>query len=913
VTVFTWGVPLPAPAGEPGAPADARSLKELEQRVREAAKKAMPAVVAVETGVRSKEPGPKHHEPLASGVIITADGLILSQYHVSHLLDPNDSEKSRKPGERAKVILHDGRECEAELLGADRSYDLSLLRLVKPGPYPHAPLDEKVAVRLGDGVLKLGHPLGYRRGRAPVVRLGRVLCRDDDSFATDCLVTGGDSGGPVFDLDGRLVGIVRNSGVPETLRQSGSMTRRVGIVFACSTNSLIRTRMDAMRRGEFPTYDKEAMSRSMERFGKAEALPAARWSQGTAVMAAYREVVKPARSSVVVVLDGEEAVSLGTVVGADGLIVTKASRLPAEPKCRLPDGRVVAAEVAGSDPAFDVALLKLAAAGLCAVEWADKPAPVAGTFVAAPGQQEVPLAVGVVSVPRRDLPGPFPTRTDPPRKARAALPEVIGSAVQGRGYWVEFVEGNAAAAGIRPGDVILTVAGQPVRSHQDLAGCVAGHRAGERVPARVNRAGKTLEFMMSLRAEGDSSSSTRDEDDFPTVIEHDAPVLDHECGGPVVDLSGRALGITIARVGPHGCMAIPGDCVQRLLPELKSGKRAADWAAYRKALAARAVSPVPSKLKPGAPVSLTLEELKEKLKERRERFKSLLVEYDIATEAHVEPRQLMGWDLHTIRDYQEQQRVAFAGARRYTQVVSPEVMVKYAPEDQVTADPHAPPEVAKAIERRREAAASRKVQGFLGHLFARTQRERRSLFDGNKCFTWIDFGERWVPTEPENFYAPVMYLANLGLRPIDPDPGAERRRQQQMLWFPDNFAIYEKCRLLPAEESVDGAACVVVEAEYHQDWEGKHHLIADRIWLDPKLGFAPRKWEQRADGTFLGLRSNAKFDEFAPGCWLPWEATWTRGTPAWVAPELRDQPAYSYIMRLRKARINDVSDSLFKP
>src|SRR5262249_51266601 len=219
----------------------------------------------------------------------------------------------------------------------------------------------------------------------------------DDSFATDCLITCGDPGGPLFDLDGRLVGIVRNNGVPDALRQSGSMTRRVGIVFACSTNSLIRTRMDAMLRGEFPAYDKEAMSRSMERLGKAETLPAERWTQGAAVVAAYREVVKPARSSVVAVLDGEEAVALGTVVGADGWVMTKASRLPAEPKCRLPDGRVVAAEVAGIDPSFDVALLKVAAAGLFAVEWADKPAPVAGTFVAVPGQQEVPLAVGVVS------------------------------------------------------------------------------------------------------------------------------------------------------------------------------------------------------------------------------------------------------------------------------------------------------------------------------------------------------------------------------------------------------------------------------------------------------------------------------------------------------------------------------------
>ncbi|MCY2954973.1 MAG: trypsin-like peptidase domain-containing protein [Planctomycetota bacterium] len=554
-------------------------------------------------------------------------------------------EKNRKPGERVTVILRDDRRCEAELLDANRSYDLSLLRLVKPGPYPYTPLDEKVALQLGDPVLKLGHPLGYRPGRDPVVRLGRVLYWGDDSFVPDCLISGGDSGGPLFDLDGRLVGIVRNDTmpeiIPETIQKCPDMARRVGRFCAYSTNSLIRARMDAMRRGEFPAFDLTAMANLRKATGT---LPVERWSQGRAVLSAFRDVVTQARSSVVGIQDGQDVVALGTVVGADGWIVTKASQLPAEPKCRLPDGRVVGAAVAGIDPAFDLALLKVSATGLRAIEWADQPAPTAGTFLAAPGAQDLPLAVGVVSVPRRDLPGPFPTRIDPPRKRPAALPEVIGSAVQGRGYWVEFVEGRAAAAGIQPGDVILTIAGDPVRRHQDLADCVKGHWAGQRVPVRVHRAGNTLEFTMRLRAEGDSSSMSLRADDFPTVFEHDMPILDYENGGPVVDLAGKALGITIARVGPHGCMAIPGDCIQRLLPDLKSGKLAAHWSAYREALALQASPPTPpstTQPKPGKAVSLTLDELKQKLTERAERFKSLLVEYDVVSEAHVEPRLLM--------------------------------------------------------------------------------------------------------------------------------------------------------------------------------------------------------------------------------------------------------------------------------
>ncbi len=904
---------------KPERPADAASLKELEQRVRLAAEKVLPAVVAVE-GATKPDGLPKHSEPFGSGVIITADGLILSQYHVTHLLDRFNWEKSRKAGERVTVILRDGRRCEAELLGADRSYDLSLLRLVKPGPYPYTPLAETAALQLGDPVLKLGHPLGYRPGRDPVVRLGRVLYWGDDSFVPDCLIEDGDSGGPLFDLDGRLAGIVRNDTmpevIPETLQKSADMGRRIVRLCACSTNSLIRARMDAMRRGEFPPFDAAAMAKSMEGLRKAtETLPVERWSQGRAVLSAFRDVVAQARSSVVGIQDGQDVVALGTVVGADGWIVTKASQLPAEPKCRLPDGRVVAAAVAGIDPAFDVALLKVSATGLRAIECAEKPAPTAGTFLAAPGAQELPLAVGVVSVPRRDLPGPFPTRVDPPRKRPAALPEVIGSAVQGRGYWVEFVEGRAAAAGIQPGDVILTIAGKPVRRHQDLADCVKGHWAGQRVPVRVHRAGKTFECTMRLRAEGESSSVSLRADDFPAVFEHDMPILNYECGGPVVDLAGKALGITIARVGKHGCMAIPGDCIQRLLPDLKSGKLAGHWSAYREALALQASPPTPTKPKPGKPVTLTLDELKRKLTERAERFKSLLVEYDVVAEAHVEPRLLMAWNMLADRDYQERHRIAFAGPRRFNEELGPEVVPHLVPQDQVVADPNSPPSVAQIAERQRRSGEARKQEGRSGHLFSRTQAtESRWLFDGSQCFHWDAFANRMLPVPNASlYYSPTMYLAGLGLRPIDPQPDAQQRKNQQRFWFPENFALYQQCRILPNEEAVDGAACIVVEAQRQDERDGKRRVVLEKIWLDPKLGFAPRQWEQWADAVFESRRTNSKFDEFAPGCWLPWESTWTLGTPAWVAPELRNQPALTYNMRLRKARVNDVSDDLFKP
>jgi S1-C subfamily serine protease len=70
-------------------------------------------------------------------------------------------------------------------------------------------------------------------------------------------------------------------------------------------------------------------------------------------------------------------------------------------------------------------------------------------------------------------------------------------------------------------------------------------------------------------------------DHFPTVIECAVPFYSYECGGPIVDLTGRAIGVTIARVAPHGGMVIPGDRVLDLLPDLQNGRLAENWAPDR--------------------------------------------------------------------------------------------------------------------------------------------------------------------------------------------------------------------------------------------------------------------------------------------------------------------------------------------
>jgi serine protease Do len=618
LAIRLWGTYLPAQADDLAAfgnvdagrivaadPRDAGDLPRLEERVREAARAVLPSVVAVRNPEAESSGAGGYRGEYASGVIITADGLVLSQWHVSHRkIAGGDGATIREDsptcsaGDRTTVILHDGRECPAELLGADRTRDLSLLRLLEPGTYPHAPIRATAPVIVGDWVLKVGHPFGYREGRSAPVRLGRIICGTEEVFGTDCPWSGGDSGGPYFSLDGQLLGIIHSSdaalAVLPVIRADPDLARRAGgwSLASASGAKLIDPLMGAMLRGEVSPRDEQEAARIGRELAAGPLLRAEDYSQGRSSLARYRPIVGPTRPSVVVVLNAGVAVALGTVVGPEGWVLTKASEIPGRPTCRLPDGRVVPARVVGVDPAFDLALLSVPATDLEPVRWAADFDPPVGTLLAAVGTGELPLAVGIVSVPRRDLDAPVRTADALPLRMSAGRPEIFGYARPIGGYsphaafgrprptiyHVTSVSGLAWSAGVRPGDLLHRIDGRRIQSEGDLLEAVEHRPTGDVVPVRLERAGKMMDLQLPLAPETRHTENSFRADDFPTVIECAVPFFSYECGGPVVDLSGRAIGISIARPGPHGGMVIPGDRVLRLLPDLKAGRPAGNWA-----------------------------------------------------------------------------------------------------------------------------------------------------------------------------------------------------------------------------------------------------------------------------------------------------------------------------------------------
>lgn len=177
---------FPEPSGKDiEFPADVKDLEYLQKRVQDCLKKVDKAVVGIQIGSSA-----------GSGVIISADGYVLTAGHVSG--DPN---------RQASIILPEGKRIRAKTLGWNKDIDSGLIKIEETGTFPFVEVGDSKSLKKGQWVVSIGHPGGYQPGRAPVVRVGRVLERNNSVIRTDCTLVGGDSGGPLFDLEGRVVGI----------------------------------------------------------------------------------------------------------------------------------------------------------------------------------------------------------------------------------------------------------------------------------------------------------------------------------------------------------------------------------------------------------------------------------------------------------------------------------------------------------------------------------------------------------------------------------------------------------------------------------------------------------------------------------------------------------------------------------
>jgi serine protease Do len=187
------------------------------------------------------------------------------------------------------------------------------------------------------------------------------------------------------------------------------------------------------------------------------------------------------------------------------------------------------------------------------VRWSDKK-PVLGSFLATPQPDGRPAGFGVVSVLERDL-----------RETNQAFLGIQGDIkFDGPGVRIEDVtrESGAAAAGLKAGDIILKVGDRPISGVLELRNSLIGISPGSKIDvvARTDRGEKTFEVLLGNRPklggfQGDRLRAmermggrvNQVRDSFPNAIQTDMRLKTDQIGGPVVNLDGDVVGVTIAR------------------------------------------------------------------------------------------------------------------------------------------------------------------------------------------------------------------------------------------------------------------------------------------------------------------------------------------------------------------------------
>jgi serine protease Do len=167
----------------------------------------------------SPAPRTRRGSALGSGFVISEDGYIVTNNHVIENAD------------EILIEFFSGEELPAELIGTDPNTDIALLKVEASEALPFVPFGDSAAMRTGDWVMAMGNPLGqgFSVSAGIVSSTGRELQGAyDDFIQTDAAINRGNSGGPLFNLDGQVIGV--NTAI---LSPTGGS---IGIGFAMSSN-----------------------------------------------------------------------------------------------------------------------------------------------------------------------------------------------------------------------------------------------------------------------------------------------------------------------------------------------------------------------------------------------------------------------------------------------------------------------------------------------------------------------------------------------------------------------------------------------------------------------------------------------------------------------------------------------------
>lgn len=439
-----------------------------------------------------------------SGVIISSDGYVATCAHHKWL-----------PGTEVIVHLPSGRTAAGRILGMNWLTDVGLIKLSGDGPWPYAEIGDSTLLGINDACTIMGYPNAHRSDQ-PLIRTTKIQLiqgqeadapgsRISTFRASTCEMQGGDSGGGLFDDQGRLIAI------HEVVAPSHE-----------------HVRIEWLRRqwGLLSTGVEVEVSTSQSI---------------TALTTAFEKAAKNNKASTVLVLRNNEPQAVGIVVGANGSVLTKASEVYGEVACRMADGKTLSASVEKVDRKHDLALIRVNANNLPTATWSRSEPIKVGALVAAIMPSKEP-SVGVVSQPARAIPAD----------------EGFLGRLRESGRGLEIDDDSAKERGIplEKGDLVLSVEDHPtpdLKAFTQLMKHSASAPqavAGDPVRLTVLRGQETMDLQFPLaplrwpRAWG--AEESRRYSGFPSVLDADLPLTTIECGAPLVNVDGEVAAIAIA-------------------------------------------------------------------------------------------------------------------------------------------------------------------------------------------------------------------------------------------------------------------------------------------------------------------------------------------------------------------------------
>ena len=205
-----------------------------------------------------------------------------------------------------------------------------------------------------------------------------------------------------------------------------------------------------------------------------------------------RPISESVKDSVVQILSAGRPVALGTVVSADGYLLTKRSELSGDPiRVRLADGRLFPARVASVRRRNDLALLRIESdVNFKPIEFFSEAPPVASFLISA-GRAGRPIGIGAVGVPERRIEhhGRLGVFLDDDSSGRAMVQEVVPSS-------------GAEIAGIEPGDLIVAINGHEEKSRIGVVDTLRGMFPGESVRLTIMRKKTRWKWMLAFASSG---------------------------------------------------------------------------------------------------------------------------------------------------------------------------------------------------------------------------------------------------------------------------------------------------------------------------------------------------------------------------------------------------------------------------